>query len=479
MKNRFVSIEKAFALCFGFFALFHFNSCKEKDPGNTDLVPGVDNINTFELTSNDLGITTQVRMLDSLWTSDPTVPVGVIGALNNDPFYGDIQTSLYLQFTVPSAGYQFPDSIGSFDSVILVLPYARTLYGDTTGKFAVNVYEIDDQEFRVDTSSKKYYAFSTLATSSSPIGIYSGDVKDWATDSIVYPGLDTVVNQLRIKLDASVLARFSSLTSSDFHNNGNFLNFFNGIYIQPDLSAGSDFAKALYYFILSGSASSVLDDARLELYFTRTTTTGKQGIVSFPYNTKYSAFFNHIEKDYVGHPAENYATSGFTMDSILITGGPGFQTDIELNNLDQIPAQSMIHLARLELNVKRETFTNVFSHPNLLIVSVVDVDGKSSVLADYQIVVAGDAAYQLIQSNQAKQFVGGYPLSKQIDGEDYDYYIINFPREVQKTILEGKDKLTLRIYPYYQLPGAHRLIAPGFELGGNARAKINIIYTKP
>ncbi|MBX9448247.1 MAG: DUF4270 domain-containing protein [Taibaiella sp.] len=479
MKSKLVPIKKAFALCFGFFALINFYSCREKNPGATDLVPGVDNINTFEMTDVDLDAQTKVRMLDSLWTSDPTVPVGVIGILNNDPFFGNISTGLYLQFTVPESGYALPDSISSFDSVVLVLPYSKYFYGDTTGKFAANVYEIEDAEFRVDTSSRKYYAFSTLPVSGAPIGSYAGDAKDWATDSVIYPGSDTLTNQLRIKLDAATLAKFAGMTDADLHNNASFLNFFNGVFVQPDWSSGPEYAKALYYFILSGGVSGFLDDARLELYFSLESSGSSQGMVSFPYNTKYSAFFNHIDKEYTGFPAAPYASTGVEMDSLLVTGGPGFQTDIVLSHLDQIPAQSMVHLARLELNVKKEAFSKVFSHPNLLIMSVVNSDGSSVTLADYQIVAAGDASYQLLQANQAKEFVGGFPIDKLIDNEEYDTYVLNFPREVQKAILEGKNQLTLRLYPYYQLPGAYRLIARGFELGGNAKAKINIIYTKP
>lgn len=478
MKKTITTVLKASALCFGFFAFLTLQSCREKNTGYTDLVPGVDNINTFELLADDLSAQTLIRTFDSVNTGDPSVPVGAIGTLAGDPFYGTVSSGLYLQFTVPSAGYVLPDSINSFDSLVLVIPYSRVVYGDTSGSIAVNVFEIDDPSFKVDTSSRKFYAFSTLPTKPGAVGGYIGTPHSWISDTVQYPGLGDAVGQLRIPLDAATLSRFASLSATDLHNNGAFVNFFNGLYIEPDAALGPDFNKALFYFLLAGSSDNYIDNARLELHIDRGTT-GSKGIITFPYNPKYSAFFNHIERNDAGFPSAAYRTMDLEADSFLLTGLPGFQTDIVMDDLDQIPSNAMIHLARLEINVKKEFFSETYKNPTLLILNVVNDDGATSNLADYQITAAGDGFYQNLQSEEARKFVGGQPVTKTISGEEYYVYTLNFPRQIQRSLFEGKKKLTLRLFPYYQMPGAYRLLAPGFGDPSEAKAKINIVYTKP
>lgn len=478
MKKNITTFLKASALCFGFFAFITLQSCREKNAGYTDLVPGVDNVNTFGLGAEELNAQAFIRTFDSVNTGDPSVPVGAIGTLANDPFYGAVSSGLYLQFTVPQAGYSLPDSITAYDSLVLVIPYTRAVYGDTAGHIALNVFEIEDPSFKVDTSSRQFYAFSTLPIKPGAIGSYSGQPSTWITDTMKYPSLGDAVNQMRIKLDATMLSRFASISPSDLHNNGSFLNFFNGLYIEPNTLAAPEYRKALFYFLLAGSNENYLDNARLELHFERGAA-GTKGIIAFPYNPKFSAFFNHIERDDIGYPSADYRSTGLEVDSFLLTGLPGFQTDLVLNDLDQIPTNAMIHLARLEINVKKEFFSETYTHPNLLMLNVVEEDGTTSNLADYQITAVGDGSYQNLQASEARAFVGGQPVTKMISGEEYYSYTLNFPRQVQRSLFEGKKKLTLRLFPFYQMPGAYRLIAPGFNEPSDAKAKINIVYTKP
>lgn len=479
MKNQKISIQKALALSFGFFLFLGTNACKERTLGDTDLVPGVDNINTFELTQMDLDAKLSVNILDSFVSGNPDVPVGALGQVKDDPFYGEVASSLYLQFTIPNNSFALPDSIFSYDSIVLTLPYSNVKYGDSVGKLALNVYEINDAAFKVDTSSKKLYSFLDFTTYATPIGTYDGNPQDWKNDSVAYPGIDTVSNQLRIKLSAATLSKFAGMTASALHNNTSFVNFFNGVKIEVPNGMSSEYYKAIYYFLLQGSSTAVTDDARLELYFSKGAAGATKGVLQFPFNNKYSAFLSHLDRDYTGKPAQSYATTGVAMDSFLVTGAPGFQTAITIDNLDKIPAGSMIYLARLELNVLKEFSSYIYANPSLLMLNIVNDDSTVSPIADYIITANPDVSYQLIQVEQAKQFVGGTPLDKVIGSSDYQTYTLNFPRTIQKAVMEGKKKITLRLFPYYQLPGAYRMVAPGLYGAGADKAKISIIYTKP
>lgn len=468
-----MNAKKAFASCLGFFAFFAFAGCKETQTINPDLVPGVDNVNTFGLTTSDLEPVLKVRMFDSLVTSNPEVPVIGLGSLMDDPFYGTVNESFFLQFTVPSINYQFPDDLRSIDSARIVLPYSTFVYGDSVAPISVEVLEINDPSFVVDTSYKYYYGISDLSTSGIVYGSVTKSLDNLDTDSLSYPNGNVYTNQLVIPLNNDFVNKFRTLSGDELRNHYSFVNFLKGVHVRPILTDPA-YRKGLHYFLLVNNYTSNYNTARLEVWFTDAT--GQAVNVLFPYNQTYTPFFTKIDRDYSSAPAAGYAINGKEMDSVLVQGGPGFQTDIVINNLDKIEDGNFIHLARVEINVKKSTI-GIFKNPSLLMLNGVDEAGKTYNIADYQITSTGGDVSQ--QVSLAQQFVGGNPVEKIIDGEEYFTYTLNFPREVQLAINRGKSSLTLRLFPFYNYPGAFRMIAPGFYGTGNNKMKVDIIYSKP
>lgn len=473
MNSRNINYKKAFASCLGFFAFFAINGCKETEHISPDLVPGVDNVNTFGLNASDLGPFLRVRLFDSLNTSNPEVPVVGLGSLIDDPFYGNVDMGFYMQFTVPSVNYQFPDDMRSIDSARIVLPYANFIYGDSVSAVSVEVLEIDDPSFTIDTSLKRYYAVSELPVFSTIYGGTTKSLDNLNTDTLTYPNGNTYSNQFVIPLNDAFVSKFRTLAGGEFSNHYTFVNFLNGLHVRPVISDPA-YRKGLHYFLLVNNSTSYYQTARLEVWYTDAENNPVS--VLFPYHQTYSSFFTNVKRDYTGKPAAGYATNGHLMDSVLIQGGPGFQTDVVINNLDKIEDHSYVHLARIELNVKKSDI-GIYRQPSLIMVNGVDEDGKTYNIADYQVSAIGTS--QAEQVSLAQQFVGGFPVDKLIDGEEYYTYTLNFPREVQMAKNNGKTSLTLRLFPFYNYPGAFRFIAPGFYGAGNDKMKVDIIYSKP
>jgi len=458
---------KAFALCSGFFALTYLNACREHETLDPSLVPGVDNINTFGLTESDLDISTHVVHFDSQLTNNRSLPIGALGQLEGDPFFGDIDAGFFLQFTVPSVGYQFPDSIRSFDSVRLVLPYTGATYGDTAGVTNIEVYEINDPSFTIDTSMQKYYAFSNVDYYPTPIGFVEKRLHDVRKDTIVYSTSTSVVSQLVIRLNPATLAKFSSMDASKTHDHYAFVDYFNGVYIKAN-GVSPDHKKSLHYFLLANSgSSSSYNQARLEVHFTKLD--GTIGITIFPFNNKYSSFFSKLTRNFSGYPVEAY-TSGMASDSFFVQGGPGMQTDVTIRNLHLLSKTDKVYAARLVINMPVTSIYDKLKYPPILLVNGVNDDGTLYAIADYE--TSSD------KLGLAEEFVGGRPAMSLIDGQEHMTYYINIPREIQRHAALGKDSLKLRVYPYYDYIGAYRLIAPGFNSPSAARARFNIVYGK-
>lgn len=464
---------KAFALSFGFFALSYLTSCRETGSIDPELVPGIDNINTFGLSAEDMDIRMKVVNFDSQVTSSRNLPLGALGRLEGDPFFGDIYAGFFMQFTVPSVGYSFPEDVKTFDSVRIVIPYTGVVYGDTTGTTAVEVFEINDPSFIIDTTLKTYYSFSNLTTYPTPIGSIEKRMNDLRRDTLVYSTTNSVVSQLVIPLNSSFLSKMSSISPDNMHNHYSFVEYLNGVYIKA-VGSSPHLNKSLHYFLLSNSSnSSVYYQARLEVHFTKND--GSFGVTMFPYNNKYSSFFSKIERNDSGYPVADYADNIET-DSFIIQGGPGLQTEITINNLDAMIASNKVYAARLTINMPKTSIYDVLAAPAMLLVNGVNDDGTLYNIADYQTSIGISATAEAL--SLAQQFVGGRPVNTIIDGQDHLTYHLNIPREIQRHLGLGKNSIKLRIYPYYDYIGAYRFIAPGFKNGTNAKAQFNIIYGK-
>lgn len=454
------------ALCAGFFSLFA-TACKERTTVKPDLIPPVDGINTVEV--KDFDITIQNSYFDSLRANEYTYPVVGLGRINNDLFFGKTAAGVYMQFVPPKDNFTF-ENLSQIDSVVLVMPYLNLAFGDTAvadlnNSLALKAHEITAGDFIFDATTI-WYSPRQFQYNTSNWGTGNVTLKS-LNDTLHLANGDTVSNILRLKLNNSFFSYINSFSPSDLASSAAFLSRFKGLFLGPDTLQNKN---TLAYFALSGGSSSNVNYQRAHLafyYHVSTDTLLKRAI--FPY-TDICASSNNIIRNYTGYPAASFLNSTANRDSILIQGYPGFRTDITIKLDSKIPA-SIINKASLVITVLKTGDENRFNPPPQLIITKVNDDGTTSSIAD---VVDGSGA----SNSAALAFVDGKPKVVKIDGVDHFQYTVNVPREVQRTMSEGKTQMKLRVASSQAYPAAFRLIAAGSNAPEETKLKFNVIYTK-
>lgn len=460
---------KALALCAGFFSLV---GCKESSIIKPDLAPDVDNVNTFRLTADSLPIEIQIGYNDSLRTDDATAPLMALGSIGDDPFFGTTNAGIYLQVAPNVDGFSFPDSLATMDSAVLVLPYTGISYGDTAGtnRQSYNVYRITQDDFRVDGTGRKYYAFDSVTVDRTTLlGSATVSHASMKNDSTVYPSGDTVGGQLRVRLSDTFAGEMRTADANVFKNFSSFINYFKGLYIAPNVSAPVSEKQRLSYFYLGVSSSSNFNRARVEFHYT--TTNGAKRVAFFTHNPISSAFFGSIRRNHAGTPAAGFlATPTALRDSVVIQGAPGFRSDVTIKDIQKIP-ESVVMKAELLINVLRVGRDDIYTMPTQIIPLGLTPENTTYTIADL-IDLTGS------NSGDAQRFVGGTPKPVMIGGVQYIQYKINFPRELQAARAAGKTELKIRLISSANLPGAYRMVAPGVNVPGDAQMKLDVIYSK-
>jgi hypothetical protein len=163
-----------------FLILLAFTSCKKINEATelgADLIPAVDNINTFDLSLNTITDNKLFNDTAELGLLDP-ISIGNL----SDPEFGSTVASGY--FSISRSAYGFypfiatrPDSV-TIDSVVLSLGYVG-YYGDTNSTQTVRVFEIDPSSDFNDTTLYKYSSSPSLfKTSGTQLGSKTFRISD-------------------------------------------------------------------------------------------------------------------------------------------------------------------------------------------------------------------------------------------------------------------------------------------------------------
>ncbi len=465
LKNN-SGILKAFALSVGFFS---FVACKERSVIKPDLVPGIDNVNTFGKSIADFDVNITSGYIDSLRTDNYAVPLVALGSIANDPFFGKTQAGFYFQVIPPLANFTFPEDLSAIDSVVLAVPYARFSYGDDNLESdlqAIKVYRITDSEFGTGDTAKVRYAFDQLAIEPAPLASALVSLSSIKEDSVTYNSGSVIRNTMRIRMPVALGEEFSALDTSVLSSNTAFTEYFKGLYVAPDTTAALNYQKRISYFILdTASAGSNFAKARLEIYYKKSD--GSHSLILFPYKMGIDAMFSNIRRNYQSFPAQAYS-AGTSHDSIVLQSFPGLYSEITLNNIQDIP-KSIINKAQLTITVLKVGNDDIYLPSQQLVLSGVNEDGSLYALSDY---------YDNTGLNSSlTSSVGGSPATATINGVQYLQYKINFPRELQKAILAGKTSLKLRLTSVTNYYGAYRLVADGINGQEDTRLKFDVIYS--
>jgi hypothetical protein len=251
-----------------FLILFSCKRINEATELGGDLIPAVDNVNTFEVSLNAV---TKNSVLTSFIKNDSghrvyytdQVALGDI----NDPEFGHVHANFCFNLSAPNYGsYPFlprRDSLPAIDSVVLSLRFTGA-YGDTisNGLQTVNVYEIPFTGPGSGLRGDSLYRYSD------PVSDFSGTQvgsKTYAittlddSNVVIEPG-DTfkVANVLRVKLDVSVGNKLAQMDTTSgptggYKNDSVFKTIFNGLQVKS-----SNTGNALSYFNLTDTATKLI-----------------------------------------------------------------------------------------------------------------------------------------------------------------------------------------------------------------------------
>jgi Domain of unknown function (DUF4270) len=387
----------------GIFILF--NSCKKINEATelgSDLIPPVDNINTFDTTIsveayNDLFTLGGTDVLKEDSTRSHYSDVQFLGKITSDPLFGKTEAEMYFELKPSTFPFYFKNkpSLDSLklDSVVLVLNYAET-YGDSTVPQTINVYEITS-EFRADTSYllRKNTDFTV-----------SGGILGTRTfipsslDDSVFAYLDTTAKQLRIRLDNSfgnrLLLYDTTGANNAYTSDSLFKTKFKGFALKSVGGGnsvmgfnlqGAGTKLAIYYRYLHGQGTD--EDTTVEYFkFKPLETYGLAGTASH----------NYIKRDYSGTPLLA-AQGGTSPDALVyIQNEPGSFAVIKTPAL-RVLTNRVVHKAELIAEQVYDVSDTMFPAPAFLY-----LDAYDSANVKYQ-----NVPYDIVYNSTA----GSYNLS--------------------------------------------------------------------
>ncbi len=349
MKKHFLVLHSSLFLL-GFLSLF--TSCTKINEATTlggDLIPAVDNINTFETT---LEASTSNSLFDDSTKLGFTQQVA-LGYLN-DPQFGTTKGDVYFNVapTVNNVNpFTHADSVVSIDSVVLSLSYA-SFYGDSERLQSVKVFEIAQTARFKDTALYEFDQQPDFPTTGAELGARTFAFKELNDPLVLIRGKDTTrtTNVLRIRLSNALGERFKTYDNSTtaiggFRNDSTFYTLFRGLAVQTQSSG-----NALGYFNLRDAANT-----KLTVYFKK-----RNGRT----DTTTSTDFVH-------------ATNGQANIINRTTAGSAFGSALAVNNGTKIFIQSAPGFGASYAGISipaLSTFQNSIVHRAELIVSKIDGD---------------------------------------------------------------------------------------------------------
>ena len=419
-------------------------SCKKINESTTlgsDLIPVVDNINTFdtiltvEAYNDTFSVVTDTTRYNTSYTH-------YLGHIENDPFFGKTDAKLFLELLPPTAKYTFinrPDSL-TIDSVVLVLDYVET-YGDTMALQTVNVYEIPQTSQFGDTSftirNNNFEKAGLLGSRTFEPVILNDSVK-------VYQ--DTTANQLRIRLDDAFgqrLLNYDTVTANGHINaylsDSTFRENFKGFALESASGnaimgfnlEGTNTKLAIYYKDDNNSADPAKADTAVA-YF------------SFATNLS-SVAANYIVRDYSGTPlaATANGVTGSPDDLIYIQNTPGSFATLKIPGLAGLN-NSVIHRAELIMEQVHHMDDTMFPPTNLYL------DAYDPSISTFR-TIPYDVAFDAQGNSNIHTAFGVIPVAtKDLSGNSIKSWRFNLTRYIQHVVNDTEPVYDLRLFaPLY------------------------------
>jgi hypothetical protein len=450
------------------YILVGFSSCKKINEATElggDLIPAVDNVNTFEVSLNTETDNRQFNDTTKVFYSD----VLAAGDLN-DPEFGTTHANYYFNILPATLGtnpFLGKDTVSIIDSVVLSLDYQGG-YGDTTGGVqTLRVFEIaQNSGFSKDSLYKYADPKSEFATTGAELGSKTFTINSLKDSLTIIRPRDTsrVANVVRIKLDNSLGTRFSkydttsNTASGGYHNDstngGIFRSLFAGLAIKADNSG-----NVLTYYNLANTAKT-----KLTVYYQIVHGNGTRDTLSTNYYHSTNGQANYV-KMVPGVNWASYLNNGAASDDkVYLQSSPsGSYASILIPGLDTLK-NKVIHRAELILTKVSSTSDNIFTAPTQLFLDRKNSEAPDTLNLLYRDLVPLSSGTSL--SFDYSSFGGNLK---------YNTYTFNITRFVQGVVTRHEPVDTLRLYAPYR---AMSIYAPAFVSFGYPGGKANVPVAK-
>ena len=418
------------------FAVLAMYSCKKK--GNLLGQSTIDASDVLHSGGVDtFALRTFSILEDSVITDNPAF--GILGSYN-DPVFGNINSEIYTQFRLSGVNPNFGDiNAIVLDSFVLGLEY--TGYYGEIGDQIFSVEEITDVNgLSIDST---YYAFSTFTTSGTNLIPPGQETINLDPSNITVIGNDTVETQLRIYLDTTLAKNIIQETVNNpttFESNDNFLEFFKGLHIKTTNPPQASGEGGLFYFNLNDALS------KLTIYYTQD---GDAKTYDLLINSE-CADFNHVDIDNTMTNVEQVLNDTISGQQEFYAQSFGSRGIVQIPGLDNIPSNSIIHRATLELPVQYQTGTNYSPGLDISVATRLE-EGASEF---YSIGTLGT------YSEATKSFI--------IDLRSY----------VQAVVTGEVENTELILSPILYITSGDRIVFNGPETDNKAKPRFSIVYTE-
>lgn len=390
------------------------------------LIPGVDNIHTFDTTFSVVANNFDaVTSCDSISSRDLLAS----GIITDDPLFGRTRAEMY--FELKPSNYPVKlhehDSLSIvIDSVVLVLKYSHS-YGDTNTMQKLTVHELADHF----ASDSVYRTCNPIQFQPSVLGAASF-TPTALRDSIHGIGEDDA-NQLRIRLDNSFGENFIA-NISGMTNDSLFRQLYKGFAVVPDDATGGN---AINYFDLTSDAS------RLSIYMTSKRDTLKDTAAVNLRLTTGSVQANFIERSRQASEITNHLSERPEGDSLIFLQAfpSGSYATLKVPGLNGFP-NSVINRAELIIEEVYDPAASLFYAPRFLYLDIPDSSGS-------HIPIPCDFTMNQLQ--------GGFPhlggirsMVTNSSGQKVARYTFNLSRYVQTLVTRKEENVAMRLRaPFY------------------------------
>ncbi len=441
----------------GFLSIVIINwSCTKLDTTNlgSDLIPVVDNINTFadtfliDAVQKDYIDTTAVDLTDN----------HALGNITSDPLFGATTANIYMQLKPTFFPYGFgnKDSIVGLDSVILCIAYKGS-WGDTNAIQTLQATEIVDTLFK-DSTTKIWNVSDVPPVTGAAISLPTNVDVRRLPDLMRYAHVkDSVSNQIRMRLQNPYASDLFYSDSTNvgagnhaFYSDSAFKRLYNGIAVKA-IGTGN----ALMYVNIADT------NTKIEFHY-RIKNAGKIDTTykSFKLNTAGST--SRLSRSRTANNIVRTRSGASTIPSpteVYLQTQPGTYASLKIPGLTGY-SNRIIHRAEIIIEQVPDNilYDSIFPAPAYMYLDLKDSGSTVKYKPVYYDLNPSESYdpdlkvnYFYPTSGPDFGYFGGYSRKKYTPAGSIVYYNINVSRYVQQLVKNQGINYEMRLFPAFQL----------------------------